>query len=202
MASTRTFLITTSFDRVVLVGLPREHDVDVVARQHETGDTLDVVDADGDRLHAVAQHRRERRALARAGDLGGEDRFVGIDRHEHDALARREVGNLDERAGGQRVLRPRHFAQRARAELVAEPQRLARDHDRARRQASRLRCASRLRMRCFGLVVEPGLRQEYRDQPEQDRQRRSSRRYWCARLFSLIDASGVLCCSRRVLVRR
>ena len=66
--------------RVVLFALPRQQHIDAVAGQHETGDTLDVIDADGDRLHAVIDHRRQRGALARTGDLAGKDRLVDVDR--------------------------------------------------------------------------------------------------------------------------
>ena len=43
--------------RRILVELPGQHDVDVIAGQDETGDALDVVDPHGDGLHPGAQHR-------------------------------------------------------------------------------------------------------------------------------------------------
>ena len=133
----------------------------MIAGQHEAGDAFDVVDADGDRFHAFAEHRGQRRALARAGDLAGKDRFVDVDRHQHDAFARGEIGDLAERAGRQRILRPRHFAQRRRVEFVAEPQRTIGDHDRALRRRH-FALGLEVPHARIGLVVEPGLRQEDR----------------------------------------
>ena len=84
----------------VLVLLARQHDIDAIARQHEAGDALDVIDADGHGLHAVLQQRRQGRALAGAGDLGREHRLVRLDRREHDAAAARgQVADLVEGTG-------------------------------------------------------------------------------------------------------
>ena len=73
--------------RRALVDLARQHDVDAVARQHEAADAVDVVDADGHRLHARRAPGRQRGALAGAGDLEREHRLVRLDRGQHDAAA-------------------------------------------------------------------------------------------------------------------
>ena len=90
IASTLRVLEHHVVDRRILVDLPAQHDVDAVARQHEAGDAVDIVDPDGHGLVAFADHRRQRRALALPGDLRGEHRLVGLDRGEHDALAVRQ----------------------------------------------------------------------------------------------------------------
>ena len=133
IASTRTFCSTTSVRGVGLVDLARQRDVDAVARQHEAADAFDIVDADGDGLHAVAQHRRQRGALARAGDLA----MPASARSARSRSARRACRSLRTSAilakapAGSASSRPRDFAQLRRSELVAEAQRLRRDHDRA-----------------------------------------------------------------------
>ena len=85
-----------------------------------------------------------------------------------------------------------------RGEFVAEPQRPAGDHDRARRRVRRFCCASRLFMRCVRLVVEPGLRQEDREQSEQDckADHDESTAYASP---TPVDAIIILVCSRRLL---
>ena len=151
----------------VLVLLARQHDVDAIARQHEAGDALDVVDADGDRLHAVLQQRRQGRALAGAGDLRRQHRLVRLDRREHDAPAvRGQVADLVEGTGrhgssGQGISR-----NDVAAELGAEAQRLASNDDRLRRDRLLLRLETPRAH--LGLAVEPGLREKHRDQAEQD----------------------------------
>jgi hypothetical protein len=109
--------------------LAREHNIDAVARQHEAGDAFDVIDADGDGLHPVPEHGGERGALARAGDLGSKHRLVRLDRREHDMTRGGELGDLAEGSGRERLGRPRHFAQRHGADLVAEAQRFCCNHD-------------------------------------------------------------------------
>jgi hypothetical protein len=151
----------------VLVLLARQHDVDAIARQHEAGDALDIVDADGHGLHAVLQQGRQGRALAGAGDLRREHRLVRLDRREHDApTVRGQIADLVEGAGRHRFFRPLDFAQRHRAEIGAEAQRLRSDDDRLRRDRLLLRLET-LRAH-LGLTVEPGLREKHRDQAEQN----------------------------------
>ena len=159
------FCRTTSSRGRPLVDLACQHDVDVVARQHKAADALDVVDADGHRLHAWLDERRQRRALARTGDLEREHRLVRFDGGQHDAAAAcHDVGDLGERAGRQRVRRPRHFLKHRRSELGAEAQRLLGDHDGLRRD--RLR---RFDLRAqAGLVVQPDLSDEHGEQAEHD----------------------------------
>ena len=88
-ASTRAFCSTTSVVAEPFVDLARQHDIDAIARQHEAADAFHVVDADGHRLHARLHQRRQRRALAGAGDLEREHRLVRLDRGEHHAACRR-----------------------------------------------------------------------------------------------------------------
>jgi len=137
----------------------------VVARQHKAADALDVVDADGHRLHAWLDERRERRTLTRTGNLEREHRFIRFDGSEHDAAATcHDVVDLGERAVRQRIRRPRHFLKHRRSELGAESQRLLRDHDGLRR--NRLR---RFDLRAeAGLIVQPDLSDEHSEQAEHD----------------------------------
>ena len=152
-----------------LVDLTGQHHVDMVARQHEAADAADVVDADGDRLHALAHQRRERRALAGAGDLEREHRLVGFHRGEHHAAAAgQNVVDLAEGAGRQRLRRPGNFLQHRGVELGAETQRLRGDHDGLRGERLFLRLHA-LRAH-VGLVVEPDLRDEHGEQAEHDRE--------------------------------
>ena len=65
--------------RRVCVDLPRQHDINVIAGQHKASDTPDVVDADGDGLHALLQHCGKRRALTRAGALASNYPFATIE---------------------------------------------------------------------------------------------------------------------------
>ena len=152
----------------VLLALARQHHVDMVAGQHEAGDALDVVDANRHRRHAGIEHGGQRGALPRPGDLRGQHGFVGLHRHEHHALTRREIGDRAECAGRQRVGRPRQFAQRRRRQLIAEAQRPAGDHDGALRRRRFVLRFETLHARGF-LVAEPGLRQKNSEQSEQDR---------------------------------
>ena len=151
-----------------LVGLARDQDVDMIARQHEAGDTVDVVDPDGDGLHAVLDDGGERRLLPGSGDLRCKDRLVRLDRREHDALAIRRAARRSTRRS-RRGSRLR--ARQPRAGSRARACRSAAASPRPRRSASRPACASALeRLRPqLGLMVEPGLRDEHREQPEHDR---------------------------------
>ena len=92
------------------------------------------------------------------------------------------VGNLAESAGRHGALRPGNLAQRHRAELVAEAQRLARDHDGLRRDTVFF-CASRLRRRISAWLLSHDCAMKHREQAEQRRRSRSSRWCWSARRY-------------------
>jgi hypothetical protein len=117
--------------------------------------------------NALTDHRGERRALARSGDLRGENRLVRLDRGEHDAFAaRHQLLDRPEGAGRNGFLRPGDLAQRLRAELHAESQRRARDHNRASHH--RLLGGLHVLEPQLGLAMEPRLRNEHCQHAEHD----------------------------------
>jgi hypothetical protein len=73
---------------------------------------------------------------------------------------------LGERARRQRRFRPRHLAQMLARHFVAEAQRLRRNHDGAR--GDRLLVGLEALHALFGGAVEPGLRDEDRQEAEHD----------------------------------
>ena len=98
--------------RHILLALPRQQHIDVIAGQYEAGNALDVVDADGDRLLAgpstaesVARCPGPVIFEARTASLTS----IGISTMRFSAV---KFGDLAESAGRQCVRRPRLLAQR------------------------------------------------------------------------------------------
>ena len=138
----------------------------MIAREHKPADPFHVVDADRHRLAAGLDEGRQRGSLTRAGDFRADDRLIGLDRGENDALAAFEKsGDRRESAGRNGFVRPSDLAQHLLRDLRAEAQRHGCHHHGSGHQSLRLRVHVSAEL---GLPIEPRLRDKDGKQAEHD----------------------------------